>query len=373
MSEKPKDLFDLAGISYLVFNKDMTQCALSKKDHLIYIYKVIDVNNHSTWELIYTLDMHVQYISGLDWSSQDQIVSCSYDKTIYVWIYEDGKWNPRNVNKITKVGYLTISWSKRGDKFTTGTSDKELLIGYFDTDSNMWNARNIKGHKSSVVAAQIDPSSLFVISGSTDMTINVFSCYFEIDNGYITDDMKGLCKDFGEKIYCFEPDSWATSVAWSLNGKLCFAANQNATIAVIDHLNKKHTVITLDHSPISFIVPINDTSFYAVGFDRQIYLYEQTNDTWKMQKKMAISSGSSSESNKNKMSQRSIPEFSTQGGGVRSRLKMFEDNKSTKTEVTVKSENNENLHPAIISSITVTPNKIITSDLAGFIKYWELK
>ena len=40
LAEKPKNLFLLEGISVITFNKDFTQVALSKKDHLIYIYKI---------------------------------------------------------------------------------------------------------------------------------------------------------------------------------------------------------------------------------------------------------------------------------------------------------------------------------------------
>ena len=61
---------------------------------------------------------------------------------------------------------------------------------------------NIKCHKSSVVTCEIDPTSLFVISGSTDLRIYVSSCYLpEIDDKFLTEDLKPLAKPFGEVIY----------------------------------------------------------------------------------------------------------------------------------------------------------------------------
>jgi len=85
-TEKPVDLFLLEGISHMVFNKDFKQVALSKKDNKIYIYKVTDLMKPEKWELSHTLDAHYQYISGLDWNANtNEILSCSYDKTSYVW------------------------------------------------------------------------------------------------------------------------------------------------------------------------------------------------------------------------------------------------------------------------------------------------
>ena len=131
-AKKPVDLFLLEGISVLAFNKDFSQVALSKKDNLIYIYKVPDFKKTEKWELLYTLDSHFQYISGLDWHPEtNRLLSCSYDKTSFVWDLNEGKWIPSNVVITTKLGFLCCKWNKRGDKFCEGTSEKKLFIGYF--------------------------------------------------------------------------------------------------------------------------------------------------------------------------------------------------------------------------------------------------
>ena len=103
-AQKPKDLFLLEGISCVAFNKDFTQVALSKKDNLIYIYSIKDIMKPDTWKLLYTLDSHFQYISGLDWCpATNRLLSCSYDKTSFVWEFSDKKWKPNNVVATTKV------------------------------------------------------------------------------------------------------------------------------------------------------------------------------------------------------------------------------------------------------------------------------
>ena len=240
-NQKPKDLFLLEGISLVAFNKDFTQVALSKKDNNIYIYSVPDIMKTDKWKLLYTLESHYQYISGLDWCPKtNRILSCSYDKTSFVWDFADNKWTPSNVVATTKLGYLCCKWNKRGDKFCEGTSAKQLFIGYFNKESNWWMGRNIKVHKSSVVSCEIDPTSLFVISGSTDLRVYVSSCYLpEIDDEFLNDQTRPLAQNFGTPIFEIKPNCWINSVAWLPSGDLGVVAGQDATISVIDYKEKK--------------------------------------------------------------------------------------------------------------------------------------
>ena len=63
----PKDLFLVEGISHFFFNNDFTEVAISKKNNMIEIYKIKNIKDFSSYKLLYTLSMHNQYISGLDW------------------------------------------------------------------------------------------------------------------------------------------------------------------------------------------------------------------------------------------------------------------------------------------------------------------
>ena len=227
-NQKPQDLFLLEGISCVSFNKDFTKVALSKKDNIIYIYSVPNLMKTDTWKLEDKLETHCQYVSGIDWNAHtNEILTCSHDKTSFVWTYSDKKWTPSNVVATTKLGYLCCKWNSRGDKFCEGTSAKHLFIGYYNPDNNWWMARNIKGHKSSVVCCEIDPTSLFVISGSTDLRVYVSSCYIDfIDDKHLTDQTKPLAQNFGDVIHEFRPNSWVNSVTWNPSGELGFAAAQ---------------------------------------------------------------------------------------------------------------------------------------------------
>ena len=357
-TQKPKDLFLLEGISCVAFNKDFTKVALSQKDNIIYIYSVPNLLKTDTWKLEDKLDAHTQYVSGLDWNARtNEILSCSHDKTSFVWVYSDKKWTPSNVVATTKLGYLCCKWNSRGDKFCEGTSAKHLFIGYYNTESNWWMGRNIKIHKSSVVCCEIDPSSLFVLSGSTDLRVYVSSCYIpSVDDSHLTD--KTLAQDFGQVIYEFRPNCWLNSVAWNASGSLGFAAGQNATIAVINYKDQKTDVIKCKHSPVTLIVPNGDNSFYAVCYDRNILEYEKKGDKWEVKKTVTTDQGKKATAVK---------------GNVSSQLAKFQQMGVQKKEnLAVTSKQASHLHQSIISSMNIKGKDVITTDVSGFVKYWKL-
>ena len=360
-AQKPKDLFLLEGISCVAFNKDFTQVALSKKDNLIYIYSIKDIMKPDTWKLLYTLDSHFQYISGLDWCpATNRLLSCSYDKTSFVWEFCDKKWNPNNVVATTKLGYLCCKWNKRGDKFCEGTSAKQLLIGYFNKKSNWWMGVNIKAHKSSVVTCEIDPTSLFVLSGSTDLRIYVSSCYLpEVDDQFLNDSTKPLAQKFGQVIYEFKTNCWVNSVAWLPSGNLGIVAGQDATISVINYSEQKSDVIRCKHSPATSLIPISDTSFLAVCYDRNIIEYGKEGDSWKIKKTITEKGSGAQQKAKSSIVSAQLEKFQKMGN-------------INKDNLAVSTKQAGHLHQSLISSANIKGKDMITTDVSGFVKYWKL-
>ena len=360
-AQKPKDLFLLEGISCVAFNKDFTQVALSKKDNLIYIYSIKDIMKPDTWKLLYTLDSHFQYISGLDWCpATNRLLSCSYDKTSFVWEFSDKKWNPNNVVATTKLGYLCCKWNKRGDKFCEGTSGKQLLIGYFNKKSNWWMGVNIKAHKSSVVTCEIDPTSLFVLSGSTDLRIYVSSCYLpEVDDQFLNDSTKPLAQKFGQVIYEFKTNCWVNSVAWLPSGNLGIVAGQDATISVINYREQKSDVIRCKHSPATSLIPISDTSFLAVCYDRNIIEYGKEGDSWKIKKTITEKGSGAQQKAKSSIVSAQLEKFQKMGN-------------INKDNLAVSTKQAGHLHQSLISSANIKGKDMITTDVSGFVKYWKL-
>ena len=362
--EIPQGLFLLEGISCMAFNFNFTKVALSKKDNLIYIYNIKDFMKPDSWELSDILDAHVQYVSGLDWNAQTyQILSCSYDKTSFVWEYAEKKWTPSSVAITTKLGYLCCKWNSRGDKFCEGTSGKLLYIGYYNVGSKWWMGRTIKVHHSSVVCCEIDPTSLFVLSGSTDLRVYISSCYIpDIDDPYLTDQTKPLAQKIGTCIYEFRPNCWLNSVTWTPSGRFGIAAGHNSTIAVLDYKDKKTDVIKCKHSPVSFVIPSGETSFYAVCYDRNILEYEKKGDQWEVKRTITIDTG-----------KKTTPAAGGRGSAVSDAIKKYQAMGQQKKEsLIVTSKQFPHLHKCIISSVNIKGKVMITTDIAGFVKYWKL-
>ena len=264
-----------------------------------------------------------------------------------------------NVVATTKLGYLCCKWNSRGDKFCEGTSAKQLFIGYYDTNTNWWMGRPIKVHKSSVVCCEIDPTSLFVLSGSTDLRVYVSSCYIpSVDDKHLTDQTKPLAQDFGSVIYEFRPNCWLNSVTWNASGSLGFAAGQNATIAVIDYKDQKTDLIKCKHSPATLVVPNGENSFFAVCYDRNILEYEKKGDKWEVKRTITTDQGKKAAVLK---------------GSVSSAVQRFQQMGVQKKEnLAVTSKQASHLHQSIISSMNIKGKDVVTTDVSGFVKYWKL-
>ena len=376
-SQKPKDLFLLEGINILSFNNDYTQVALSKKDNIIYIYSVPNLLKTDTWKLLHKLDSHYQYISGLDWChATNRILSCSYDKTSFVWDLIDNKWIPSNVVFTTKLGYLCCKWNKRGDKFCEGTSAKQILVGYYNQETKWWMGQNVKEekkkdkkeksvkmHRSSVVTCEIDPTSLYVISGSTDLRVFVSSCYIpEIDDAFLTEETKSMVAPFGQVIYEFRENSWINSVTWLPNVKLGLAAGQDSIILVINPFEQKEEIIRCKHSPVTMLIPKDEKSFFAVCYDRNILEYEKKDDTWVIKKTITAQKEGADNKAKTQL-----------GGSVTVALLRFQKMQEIKKEnLAVATKQASHLHKSIISSCNIIGQDMITTDVSGFVKYWKL-
>jgi actin related protein 2/3 complex subunit 1A/1B len=123
------------------------------------------------------------YVCSVDWHhGTNRIISSSHDRNIFVWINNEGKWQPQLVNVLSKQGILNVKWSREGDKFVACTA-KKVIVGCFYENAKHWECYYIKEHKSAVTAACFDETGLFVISGGTDSKIIICSAYIdEVDS-----------------------------------------------------------------------------------------------------------------------------------------------------------------------------------------------
>lgn len=361
--QTPKDLFLLEGISHLVFNKDNTECALSKKDNKIYLYKTPNPKNYKTWKLYDTLDQHTQYISGLDWNPiTNKIISASYDKTSIIWTYEEDKWGGEHPEaSFPKLGFLFAYWNTDGTKYVEGTSSSNLFIGYFNEESGWWNVASIKHHKSSVTSARIDSSSLFVISGSIDNSIYITSCYIKlIDDALLPSSSLEHACEFGTVVFKYDASAWTSATNWSLNGAFAFAATYLSEIIVYETASQKESVIQCEHAPVVFIANVDECRFVAVTYDREIFVYEFKEGEWRVEREVKGEKEEEEEEGSRK--------------GVAEELKKYHSSVlKERSSLVVKTEKKD-VHLAKVSSVNVIDGKmLVTSDVAGFVKVWKLE
>lgn len=76
-----------------------------------------------------------------------------------------------------KLSLLTVKWNTNGDKFVAGSCCNKVLVGYFSEEFNWWKAENFKFHKSAVTSVDFDPSGQYIVSGSTDLKMSIFSSF----------------------------------------------------------------------------------------------------------------------------------------------------------------------------------------------------
>ena len=103
-----------------------------------------------------------------------------------IWNLEEktNTWSHEMAILNIKVAVLDVKWGKKGNKFAAGTGSKLVCTGFWCSDSNWWQCKNMKEHKSSVTTVALDNSGLFVISGSLDLHVIISSAFIDkIDEG----------------------------------------------------------------------------------------------------------------------------------------------------------------------------------------------
>ena len=173
---------------------------------------------------------------------------------------------------------------------------------------------------------------------------------------------------------------WVNNVAWSPNSKFAFVATHDANLTVINTETKTNSTINLKHSPINFIIPVNNNSICVISFDRHIYQYvlDTNTNTWSYKKCITKedSSPSGLPSSLSSISNTSTrPSISSEGGmgsNIQERLKQLQGLQK-KQSLIVTTTVQRNIHSANVNSANLVNERfIVTSDYAGFIKIWNI-
>jgi actin related protein 2/3 complex subunit 1A/1B len=113
-----------------------------------------------------TLKEHQDHVTGLSWSSNNRIVSCSSDRNAYVWTYEGAEWKPTLVLLRIPKGARCVAWNAQENKFVVG-SVGVVAVCWFDEENNWWVSKHIKV-KGTVLSINWHMGGIIFACGSTD-------------------------------------------------------------------------------------------------------------------------------------------------------------------------------------------------------------
>eukprot|EP01016_Furgasonia_blochmanni_P034591 TRINITY_DN3756_c0_g1_i1.p1 TRINITY_DN3756_c0_g1~~TRINITY_DN3756_c0_g1_i1.p1 ORF type:complete len:271 (-),score=44.27 TRINITY_DN3756_c0_g1_i1:427-1239(-) len=228
---KVKEFFNLHpnGVICHAVSPDGTLLAASiKGENLVEIYKIGDHSYPNRWELAYQLTEHNDRIAAIDWSKKNQILTCSYDRNIFVWKLDEKakKWRPELVLIKQRRAVLCGCWDPSGNKFVAGTGTHQVFVGCYESKYEWWQAlpaidtKKFPGFKSSVLCVAFHPSGRVIAAGSSDNTVKIITAYIkEVDGnqpagGTVFADVT----TFGTVLHNVDLDAWVEAIAFSPSG-----------------------------------------------------------------------------------------------------------------------------------------------------------
>ncbi|KAI4144924.1 MAG: hypothetical protein LQ340_006491 [Diploschistes diacapsis] len=152
---------------YLEFSHDGTRLATCGQPNRVIIYET------TTFQEIYTLAEHTQFVGHLTWSPDDtKIVTCSNDKTAKLWDAISGHCLYTIQNHTEPV--TAAAWTPDGQSFITGSLDKESSL-------NMWTAKAERVHTwpstYRIAALAISPNGARLVTLSDEPQIHVYNLH----------------------------------------------------------------------------------------------------------------------------------------------------------------------------------------------------
>jgi actin related protein 2/3 complex, subunit 1A/1B len=210
-------------ISCHAWSPDKKFVALSPNSSEVLIYQV-GSGDAAQWKLVHTLKEHDSFVSGIDWSVDNMIVTCGHDRNAYVWNLVGNEWKPVLVILRISRAATMVKWSPSGKKFAVASGAKLVPVCHYEDQNKWWVSSLIKKHKSTVMSLSWHPNSKFLLTGSCDFRCRIFSAYLaDVEPDVEADVWESIFpqhNEFGELLWEFDQSSgWVESVAWSPSGK----------------------------------------------------------------------------------------------------------------------------------------------------------
>ncbi|GAB9465679.1 hypothetical protein Gpo141_00003078 [Globisporangium polare] len=270
------NLWHLAeGISCHAWNKDRSKVAICPNSNEIWIYSGCQQPDATKWRKEAVLTEHDMLVSGLDWSPvTDLLVSCSHDRSAFVWKYEAAyrQWKPSLVVLRVIRAAINVKWSPNGKKFAVSSGAKCVSVCYYQASENWWVSKIIKKHKSTVTDLAWHPNSQLLVTGSTDLKCRVFSAYVSDVDGAPDSGPFPALAPFGEPLAEFDnANAWVNAVAWSPKGDRIAFAGHGSSLHLV-HFGAPGQYPTVQsirfaHHPLTRIMFLSNDAIVGVGYD----------------------------------------------------------------------------------------------------------
>lgn len=168
-------------ISAMNFSHNAEYCAIAtKKDHTIHVYKISTLNKIDSWTLLQDLKDHTQTISGIEWTSDNKILTSSHDRSVFVWKkVSENKWDRMLVNIDVKLSVLVSKWAPSGKKFTLGCACNTIALGFFNVPQNCWvmisrdHTSKVPITTSPITTLSFHPSSNLIAVGTAENKVKI--------------------------------------------------------------------------------------------------------------------------------------------------------------------------------------------------------
>jgi actin related protein 2/3 complex subunit 1A/1B len=273
------------------FSPDGKQIALCANTPEVHIYDCSAGPDTKTWVKLHTVAEHTAIVSGIDWNTDNKIVTASHDRNAYVWTYhaESNEWKPTMCLLHINRAATGVVWSPCQRKFAVPSGSKQVAICTHEAASDWWSSKMVrKNHRSTILTAAFSPNSQLIVTAGTDYKCRIVSIFDKaLDAKTGTYDAifgeNPALYTFGETLAEFdEAGGWVNAAAWSPSGtRLCFVGH-GSTIHFVDLSVSTTAVQTISLRDLPFLQVefLSDNTVVAAGFDRNPAFFTYNGSKW---------------------------------------------------------------------------------------------
>lgn len=262
------------------FTSDERLLAICPGTEDIVIFQLHDDNI----EQAQVLSKHTQRVTGLAWSCTGKLVSCSEDRTAFVWeLGPDGRWQATLVELRAPRAALCVAWSPNGTRFAVGLSSRDVAVCYYEEKVHCWVALKVGKSKAAVTALAWHPTSNYLATGSTDRRCIVY----DVNEENMMQNPRAPLAPFGEVQVSEDAGAWVNAVAFSPKGQFLAFLAHDSRIRIKDLTGGPSSaadVLLWRGLPFSAGFFVGERCFVAAGFDGfpVVFRQSQTAGRWEL-------------------------------------------------------------------------------------------